>query len=496
MRISFTPEKLALKLKPDVLQLLSALKPGQTVAAKVISQDPGGQVLFEMLGSRIKADVGKPLKQGDQVIFEVVKDPGSKGVPSLKLLEIQPQAASLKTQSPVTAQEKNESSSILLKNPVSALANIQNQGKETVVKAVLGKLPAFFEKMPLEKMQEGIQLPQTIPVRVAKSIDASTVVFSVKGEEIKARVSSSIQEGRVVFLEKIKPGPSLEFRVIQPDIAQNVRNLAAAAQTEGGAGAFPKLIGMMSKILQNVKPGGEGVRQLPEPRLEKLMQLIESISLKSDETKPAFLNNLIKDGGLSWENKLAESALNPENVQIPIETHDDIKGMILDLLSDTSSLSPEVGKTLESALASLENLQLMNKISTSEAGVFFLPFPIMFEGSFSFGQIFFDLPEESKAENSEKPFRVSLILNMTEIGKLKADVSFLKKKISGTVIVSSEETRDLFIENLPDLENNLLARGFESADFSVRIPRSSSELDSSSVFSSMVEKNDGLNILA
>ncbi|WP_027360527.1 flagellar hook-length control protein FliK [Desulforegula conservatrix] len=494
MRIGFTPEKLALKLKPDVLQLLSALKPGQTVAAKVVSQDPGGQVLFEMLGSRIKADVGKPLKQGDQVIFEVVKDPGSKGVPSLKLLEIQPQAASLKAQTKVTTQEKNEPS-VISRNSASGLLTMQNQGRETIVKAVLGKLPAFFEKMPLEKIQEGLQLPQTIPARVAKSIDASTVVFSVKGEEIKARVSSGIQEGRVVFLEKIKPGPSLEFRVIQPDIAQNVRNLAAAAQTEGGAGAFPKLIGMMSKLLQNVKPGGEGVRQLPEPRLEKLMQLIENISLKSDETKPAFLNNLIKDGGLSWENKLAESALNPENVQTPIETQHDIKGMILDLLSDTSSLSPEVGKTLESALASLENLQLMNKISTSEAGVFFLPFPIMFEGSFSFGQIFFDLPEESQAENSEKPFRVSLILNMTEIGKLKADVSFLKKKISGTVIVSSEETRDLFIENLPDLENNLLARGFESADFSVRIPRSSSELDSSSVFSSMVEKNDGFNIL-
>jgi len=489
MRIGLSPEKLALKLKPDVLKLLSSLKPGQTVAAKVISQDSGGQVLFDIMGSRIKADVGKMLKKGDQVLFEVIKEPGSKGVPSLKLLEIQPQTVSAKT------QEKSEPVSIP-KNMAAASVNSQTQGKETVVKAVLSKLPAFFEKMSLEKTQEGIQLPQTTPARVIKSIDNNTVVFSVKGEAIQAKVSSNIQEGRVVFLEKLKPGPSPEFRVIQPDIAQNVRTLAALAQAEGGAGAFPKLIGMMSKILQNVKSNGDEIKQLPEPRLEKLMQVIERIALKSDEVKPDFLNNLVKDGGLSWEKKLAELALNPENMQGVIETQDDIKELILDLLSDSSSLSPEVGKTLESALGSLENLQVMNKISTSEAGVFFLPFPIMFNGSFTFGQIFFDMPEESQAENREKPFRVSLILNMTEIGKLRADVSFLKKKISGTVIVSSAETKDLFAENLGDLENSLLAMGFDAADFSVRIPRSTSELDSSSVFSGMVEKSDSLNILA
>lgn len=490
MKIGFTPEKLALKLMPDVLKLLSSLKPGQTLAAKVISQDPSGQTLLDIMGSRLKVDVGRPLKQGDQLLFEVVKDSGSKDVPTLKLLDAQPGAI------PKKIAENNEPAPFVrekIQGPVSEKPTNLNKG--AVIKAVLNKLPSFFEDKLTEKPGANPQLQSTIPARVLKALGNDKLVFSVKGEEIQAKVSGKIQEGRVVFLEKMKPGPSTEFRVLQPDIAQNIRTLAALAQTEGGAGVFPKLIGMMSKILQNVKPDKDGVRQLPEPRLEKLMQAIENLSLKSDEPKPDFLNRIVKEGGLAWENKLASADGNPEIMTKMAEAQDDIKGLIMDILSDSSSLSPDVGRTLEAAFGSIENLQIMNRISTSEAGIFFLPFPILFQGAFSFGQVFFDMPENSPDEKLEKPFRVSIILNMTELGKIRADISFLKKKISGAIIVGSEDVQALLSENLHDLEKNLLERGFESADISVRLPRSSVELDSSSVFSSMVEKNDGLSIL-
>lgn len=508
MRIGLPPEKLNIKLKPDVLQLLSSLKAGQAVSARVISQDQDGQTLLDMLGSRIRLDVGRPVKQGDQLVFEVVREHGGKEVPSLKLIDVKSQPAiqaSLDKGGSVFS--KKEESSPQVQSSSSMLqssAVVQSvPGKEVAVKAVLSKLPAFLEKQVSENRQVAEQAPAVIPARVVKGSEEKTtgrpepgkVVFSVRGEEIQARVSSPIQEGKTVFLEKIKPGPSTEFRVIQPDMAKSVGNLAALVQSEGGAGAFPKLIGMMSRMLQNAKPSENGIRQLPEPRLEKLMQVMERISLKSEDPKIDFLENLIKGSGLAWEKKLGDSLIEQVGGQNQAKPEEDIKALILDLLSDAPSLSPEVGKTLESALSSIENLQMMNRISMSETGVFFLPFPILFDGSFSFGQVFFDLPDEKQAEEREKPFRVSVVLNMTELGKLKADVSFLKKKISGTIVVSSEEVRGLFLENISALEDSLIARGFETADFTVRTPRVSGEIDSSAVFSAMVEKKDGFNIL-
>lgn len=510
MRIGLPPEKLNIKLKPDVLQLLSSLKTGQAVSARVISQDQEGQALLDMLGSRIRLDVGRPVKQGDQLVFEVVREHGGKDVPSLKLIDVKSQPAlqaSLDKGGSVFSKKEDSSPQVQSSSSMlQSSAVVQSApGKEVAVKAVLSKLPAFLEKQISEnrKVPEQAPAPVVIPARVVKGSDEKTtgrpepvkIVFSVRGEEIQARVSSPIQEGKTVFLEKIKPGPSTEFRVIQPDMAKSVGNLAALVQSEGGAGAFPKLIGMMSRMLQNSKPSENGIRQLPEPRLEKLMQVMERISLKSEDPKIDFLENLIKGSGLAWEKKLGDSLIEQVGFQNQAKPEEDIKALILDLLSDAPSLSPEVGKTLESALSSIENLQMMNRISTSENGVFFLPFPILFDGSFSFGQVFFDLPDEKQAEEREKPFRVSVVLNMTELGKLKADISFLKKKISGTIVVSSEEVRGLFLDNISALEDSLIARGFEAADFTVRTPRISGEIDSSAVFSAMVEKKDGFNIL-
>jgi hypothetical protein len=391
----------------------------------------------------------------------------------------------------------------------SAFASIRDSLKETL--DLLLKTPVDTDRILPGSVASKIEsLIENLKGRIEK-LQGNTENMTGNIQE-KLSESGFVHSGQLVNTESLKNliknfAAALGSKM-GPDevrLPENIQSLLVAAISDSSE--IPQEIKNAIKNLLDSAPvqlsdatvtadskSSDGKTMSLEAKMEKLMATLQEIALKSETAQEDFLHNLIKGSGISWENRISEALGKPEELSRIAAQQDDIKAILLDALSDSSLLSPDVGKTLEAALDSLENLQMLNRMSVYDGGVFVLPFPVFSDNRFTFGQIFFDFSERQDKENREKPFRVSVLLDMTALGKVRADLSFMKKAVSGTVIVDSESSRQIIAENLSELEKKLIAQGFESANFGVRFPRSHDELESSSIFSKMVDHSGGLSL--
>ncbi|SLM29236.1 hypothetical protein MTBBW1_1730034 [Desulfamplus magnetovallimortis] len=135
---------------------------------------------------------------------------------------------------------------------------------------------------------------------------------------------------------------------------------------------------------------------------------------------------------------------------------EDLKSMALQLTESSDRLENVDIEAIKSFAQNLEKVQLVNT-HLSESGKYLIPFPILLNGQFSFGQMFIDIGDKDseKASRADNLLKVSLFLSMTQLGPVRADFSMLKNNISGVFQVSDPDTANFFNQMLPELTKNL-----------------------------------------
>ncbi|MBF0468114.1 MAG: flagellar hook-length control protein FliK [Desulfamplus sp.] len=176
----------------------------------------------------------------------------------------------------------------------------------------------------------------------------------------------------------------------------------------------------------------------------------------SDKTSAALSSSMASStSSSSTSDSHASSStlmLNPEDL-----VHEDIKGAVLNLIANSGGESSEDIQVFHEFVKNLENVQLLNS-HLSESGKYIIPFPLFSENQFSFGQLFIDLGKKEKEGTSGKEnslLRVSIFLDMTNLGPIRADFSVLKNNITGGFQVSNEEIAIFFRKMLPELKQRL-----------------------------------------
>lgn len=222
----------------------------------------------------------------------------------------------------------------------------------------------------------------------------------------------------------------------------------------------------------------------------QLSDILEKMALQSSRRDDAFLPRLMDKGGLLLEKKLAavlqqqdpasatrgaDRQLSGQQVQgkqgpLPFEQQvaklldrvmaEDFKGAVL-----KQALSPGMGTDAKSSgaaglLQTLENLQLLNSQS-AESGRFILPFPVLADAGFTLGQLLVDVGEDKDSGPEKKMVRVSLLLDMSRLGPVRADVSILDKAITGRFLLEDEETRAFVASLVPVLKKQMADIDFQ-----------------------------------
>jgi hypothetical protein len=179
---------------------------------------------------------------------------------------------------------------------------------------------------------------------------------------------------------------------------------------------------------------------------------------------PELLRIIIDHSGLSWESKLRrlliDKKVGGDNLNRLIEG--DLKGLISRFLA----LKGEEEVFLKRFLLVIKEIQLLNRPGPEQDRKIFLPIPMQFpDGPFTVGQLLIHLPQKGKDEygrqkNGKDFFRITFLLDLSNLGPLRADVTLRAKEIEGQFLLTNKEAKFVIEEGIPVFIERMEERGF------------------------------------
>ena len=169
---------------------------------------------------------------------------------------------------------------------------------------------------------------------------------------------------------------------------------------------------------------------------------------------------------MAWENKLAALIVEAKTA-LPKRVNDmakhDLKGAALSFLSAAGQGDEDMKSVLKNFVDTLEQLQVINRVSSEESGRYLLPFPAFFDHAFQFGQLLIDVGKDASGKQTltDRVVKVAFILELSALGNLRADFSIYRKSVTGTFGVGSNALQAVLKKEIPSLLSRLEALGFQ-----------------------------------
>jgi len=268
-----------------------------------------------------------------------------------------------------------------------------------------------------------------------------------------ARTYAPLREGKVLSLkvEEISPTPTLKLLGIElPDSnTLNISTVLSAIKEN-----------LWKSLFENIHLYG-----LSKKALSLFRELINDLSLRLFlKPPPGLLRILIEKSGLSWEAKLRRLLTNKgiggDNLNKLVEG--DLKGLISRFLA----LGGEKQVLLKRFVSTIKNIQLLNKLGLEQDRKIFLPIPIQFpDGLFTVGQLLIRLPQKGKDEYRRRQsggdfFRITFLLDLCNLGPLRADLTMKGKEIGGKFLLTRKEAKLVIEKGIPIFISRMKERGF------------------------------------
>jgi hypothetical protein len=134
------------------------------------------------------------------------------------------------------------------------------------------------------------------------------------------------------------------------------------------------------------------------------------------------------------------------------------------------SLMEEQNDLLNGLVSTIKNVQLLNQMGLKHEGKIFIPIPIQFpDNLFTMGQLLIHLNINKEKDNGKEKgkdfIKISFLLEMSNIGPLRADLVIRKKQISGRFLIVEEKAKIIIEKQLPSLIKTLETKGFVIPNF-------------------------------
>ncbi|MBF0225145.1 MAG: flagellar hook-length control protein FliK [Desulfobacterales bacterium] len=306
-----------------------------------------------------------------------------------------------------------------------------------------------------EDSLRNIKAGQTVDAKVAKILSDGKAILIIDGKKLIAKTHVPLLEGESINL--LKGESSDLFKLIDAKEENPLNEIylkVLKSQSKSG------LINSLLNLFEDVKASPNKDADTSKLNLNDIGKFLQSISLKSDNSDLGFFKNFIQKSGLSWENKVfkyIESNIDFKNENINKLIDEDLKAIILKFVAE----NPDSKETnlIKNFANYLEDLQILNKHTIDESGRFFLPIPFLDNDILKFGQLLIDLSKEEKEKNGGEAkgrlIRISLLLEMSSLGNIRADFSILKKALTGAFGVADKETQKFVRKNLGELKRKL-----------------------------------------
>lgn len=309
---------------------------------------------------------------------------------------------------------------------------------------------------------------QIIEARVDQVVSQRHARLIIQGKSVSARTHLPLQPGQKILLRVTRAGAQPEFQIVETKEGEWFKFPSNALKMMGKSGPY-SILSRLLKTLSDSNPakidasGAEAFK-----RLEHLLKSMKDPSGHPDRNT---VKSFISKSGLTWENKLlsmllSEKSLPKEVVQRLIAG--DLKALSMAATQNSADEDGGWVTEIRAYLDSLERLQLLNSQVSKESGRYLIPLPTSFDENIRFGQMLIDLGKESGADADKKNrvVRVSLLLEMSNLGHLQVDLSILENSITGMLSVENETVHTLIRAHIPELTEKLQKSGFHVYDIS------------------------------
>ncbi len=293
---------------------------------------------------------------------------------------------------------------------------------------------------------DDVKSGQLIRARVLELLPQGKVRIMVAGQTLIAKTELPLTPGTDLFMEVTREKESISFKpVSSPSVVSS-----SLGSIRGGS-----LAGLLSRI--NAYLPNLGKSNVPEIR-----EILNSLALKSGVRDDQFLPRLLENLGLNLEKKISTRVLgSPKDTARSMMDQiikQDLKAAVLHILATEKNESD--GRPLKGISAALENLQHLNT-QTGESNRFLLPFPVFSGDSFNFGQLFVNTGEHGK-DNENRLIKIAFLMNMTELGSVRADFSIFKKEITGRFLLEDQSICEYIRSLISQLDDRLLSIGYKA----------------------------------
>ena len=327
------------------------------------------------------------------------------------------------------------------------------------------------------KSRQGKILPFTkdgvVQGRVIRPIPPNHVLLLFGEEQVTARTSVPLRAGQIAFFKIEQVSPQCVLKLVEPRIGDLYGVEGLLTRNALCESPYKSLIKILAPFMRS---GDESAMSKVPKMLVRWWGLLSRISFPSEQVHHGqLLKSFIEGSGMIWEHKLRSFLLSEfqstNNLEALIEQ--DLKGLALKTLADGVAnrfVSPEA---ISRFVDSLEQFQLLNVSRLEGQGQLFFTIPLQFQDQFGFGEFLIDLPQKGEDEEpdrqGDKVLRVSLLLHMSCLGPVRADVSVLKKAIRVGFSVCEEEIQSLFNNYAGSLKYQLERHGFHLQEVTCRL---------------------------
>lgn len=289
--------------------------------------------------------------------------------------------------------------------------------------------------------------------KILKTFSSTNVLLLIKGKQVMAKTHVPLKEGAILYFKVTKgfPNPILKplSTKYNPFDAVNVSKI---------------LSGMKQNLWKTIFDNIDGYDLSDKDKIQFKRLIAESSERLFLKPSPDLLKTVIDKSGLTWEAKLRKIFLHKTTGEYSINNlvSDDLKGLV----SKCLALMNGKDDLLNNFLSTIKNIQLLNHTGLEQEGKIFVPIPIPFpDGLFTVGQLLIHFRQKhgddpQGKETDTDVFRVNFLLEMSNLGPLRADLSIRGNEISGRFLLTEVKTK-LFIDQfLPSFINRLKDKGY------------------------------------
>ena len=312
----------------------------------------------------------------------------------------------------------------------------------------LENLPALIKAL-VQPRTAGVEsrftLGETLQGHIVKNLSPTTAVVRLRGLEMTANTPKPLAEGLriMVKVEQLKP----EFIVSLLPLDTPVKEKTAALlrmylPSAAPAGATLEELLALVKDMPSAVWRGTG--------LEKVLDTLSKAAQKPDAAK-----NVFQLMGLFHESELA-SGQKGENLKKSLMM---ARGNLEKLMEKHPEQYREALKKVNDALANIELRQLINSQENKEVKSW--QFPYWNGEQLDTARLYVERDEKgNKRAKNDETVRLTMVLQMTHLGQLRAEVLAFKGRIEGIIYAQTDGAVMELEKHLHELEKILGDAGF------------------------------------